>query len=381
MNRTVSKNIFWMMILAAFAVSGILSSHKIDNRIWKSAKNIFHKKTAINKDSEAIFSDDAALKDFIEAYGLKQTTTHLNELSAKFGSCHNTAHRAGRIGYEVYKEKAFKECGAECHSGCYHGATEAFFKENGTAHLSEELNVICSSELNPFFSHQCLHGIGHGLTAWTSYDLPEALKSCDLLERGQDSCWTGVFMENIVGALAPGQTGAAGDSGHVSKYLNDDPNFPCDSPNIDEKYRSSCYFLQTDRMLQLFGGDFKKVAAGCAAVPAQHRRVCFESMGRDVGGANPGRPEGAIAACKYAPAGDYRIGCLIGAAQDTFWDPTGQDAGLAFCGALTVKAEKDACYSIIFSRAPEVLASKTGQNSFCDKVESGYRDSCRSFIR
>lgn len=326
----------------------------------------------ITQDSTAIFSDENALYSYVAKFGPKQTTIHLNELSAQFGSCHDTAHKAGRISYELYNEKAFQLCSSECHSGCYHGATEAYFREHGTANLSESLKTLCSSELNPFFSHQCLHGIGHGLMAWANYELTDALQACELLPKGVDSCYSGVFMENIVGGLTDKK------SDHFTKYLSDDPQYPCDA--VDDKYKNTCYFLQTSRMMQLFSSDFKKIADGCNGAPAPYQRTCFESMGRDVGGVYPGKELSSIAACANAPAGTMRIGCLIGAAQDAFWDPTGQDAAIRFCKALTDPAEKSACYTVMFDRAPQVLASKDEIRTFCAKAEDAYKTQCQSYI-
>jgi hypothetical protein len=326
-------------------------------------------------DSKEIWNNQDALYSYLAKFGPKQTTIHLNELSSQFGSCHDVAHLAGRLSYEMYDSAAFKLCSGECHSGCYHGATEAFFRANGTSNLAENLKVICSSELNPFFSHQCLHGIGHGLMAWASYDLPSSLKSCELLpnDSGIQSCYTGVFMENIVGGLTDKK------SEHYTKYLSDDPQFPCNE--VEEKYKSSCYFLQTSRMLQIFGVDFKKVAEACSNAPTTYQRTCFESMGRDVGGVYPGKELSSITACSFAPAGMMREGCLIGAAQDSFWDPTGQDAALRFCKTLTETSEKSACYTTIFQRSPQVLLSKSDQQKFCSKAEPQFVSLCQQYIQ
>lgn len=324
---------------------------------------------SIAKDSKEIFSNEEALKNYIREYGPKETIQRLNVLSTEFGSCHDTAHRAGRISYELLNDKAFKECGAECHSGCYHGATEAYFKEHGTANLSKNLNTLCGNELNFFFSHQCIHGIGHGLMAWANYEINDALKSCDFLSQRQDSCWTGVFMENIVGGLTDKK-----NLDHFTKYLSSDPQYPCNI--VDEKYKSSCYFLQTSRMVQLFANDFSKVATACLKAPAVYQHSCFSSMGRDVGGVNRKNPEGAIKACSYTPIGQLRTACLLGAAQDTFWDPTGQDDAILFCKLLEDKAEKDACYNTISLRAREVLPSKEDIKIFCNKAENEYQSLC-----
>ena len=329
---------------------------------------------AISESEESIWNDETALYSYVKKFGPKRTMTHLHELSAKFGDCHETAHKAGRFSYDIYNDKAFKECSAECHSGCYHGATEAYFRDHGTANLQQDLRTICASDLNAFFSHQCLHGIGHGLMAWSNYEMLDAVKSCDLLDTGQSSCWTGVFMENIVGGLGV-------QEGHKSNYLSDDPLYPCNDPKLGEQYKSSCYFLQTSRMMQLFASNFKKIAEACSKAPQIYQRSCFESMGRDVGGVHRASAASAIAQCGHAPKGDMRIGCLIGAAQDTFWDPSGQDSALGFCKLLADKKEKDSCYNVILGRAPEVLGSKETIAAFCKKVEPAYREQCNAFAR
>jgi hypothetical protein len=324
--------------------------------------------------AQDIFHNDDALYAYVKQHGLPQTITRLHELSSQYGDCHMPAHRAGRFAYSIYSTDAFRSIASECHAGGFHGAVEAYFKEHGTAHLADDVKVICRSELNQFFSHQCMHGIGHGLMAATNYNLPYALESCNALKEWQASCWTGVFMENIVGGLAGHEEHREEHGMSAKHYLNEDPHYPCTI--VAEQYKSACYFLQPARMMQLFGPNFVRIASACADAPIPYRRVCFESMGREVGGMFRGRPTDAIRSCTNAPEGEFRIGCLVGAVQDAFWDPSGQDQALSFCKVLSVKAEKDACYEIVFMRAPQILPSQREIQSFCGKVEAGYRTSC-----
>lgn len=330
---------------------------------------------SIERDSEDIFQNEDALFSYVKKFGLEKTISQLNVLAAVYGDCHEPAHKAGRFAYRIYATEVFRSVVIECHAGGFHGAIEAYFRERGTANLAADVRVICRSELNRFFSHQCTHGIGHGLMAAANYELFTALKGCDLLSDMQPSCWTGVFMENIVGSLG----GHEGHSKRSTKYLNDDPHYPCTV--VPEKYKSSCYFLQTSRMMELFGRDFSKVASACAQAAIPHRRVCFESMGRDVGGLHRNNPVAAIEACSNAPKGDFRIGCLKGAVQDAFWDPAGQESAVEFCKQLKLKAEKDACYQTVFFRAPQILPSKDTLRTLCMKVEASYRRACLDGIK
>ena len=320
----------------------------------------FNESITIN--SEDIFDNDDSLYSYVKKFGPKQTITRLYELKPKFGNCHNVAHKAGRFTYEIFGEKAFRLCTLECHSGCYHGAIEAYLKEHGTEGISEALNVICGSEQNKFLEQQCIHGIGHGLTAWSNYELFEALKGCDLLSQPQ-SCYTGVFMENIVGSLT---------EDHITKYLNENPKYPCTI--VDDKYKNACYLVQTSQMIKLFNGNFSKIASTCMEVPEQYRYSCFHSMGRDIS-MGQRDPEEAIQFCSLAPKGESKNACLAGAVQDMFWDPSNQETALRFCKLLADEDEKGVCYSEVGARAKDLLSSEEVE-AFCQKAEE-YQEICR----
>ena len=373
--------IFLTLIIIPLVAFSIYSSKISQNDNSTDLNEESASSTLISFANEIIWNDSKSLKDHVLNYGPKKTVEALSALSSQFGSCHQNAHLAGRFAYEIFDANAFQNCGAECHSGCYHGATEAYFKKNGTEKLEQKLGLICNSNLNSFFSHQCIHGIGHGLMAFTNYDLPQALKDCDLLPSGQSSCYTGVFMENIVGALAieDVNTEAAKEIDHFSKYLNKDPLFPCNI--VEEKYRDSCYFLQTSRMIQIYGTDFKRIAETCGSVPTINQRSCYGSMGRDVGGSFAHNPEAAILNCNFASYGEPRNECIKGAVQDSLWDPSGQNEAIKFCTLLTDSVEKTECYQTIFSRVPEIISDKTERMNFCKKAESNFQDMCATITK
>ena len=331
----------------------------------------FQYDASIQKESAAIFSNDPALYSYVKKFGLQQSITHLHELTALYGDCHQPAHKAGRFAYDLFSREAFVAAGSECHSGGLHGAIEAYFHENGIANLTEDIDQICRPEANSFFDHQCIHGIGHGLMAWSDYALPDVLKYCDRLPRLAASCWSGAFMENVVGGLAQHHH----DGGSApSKYLSNDPHYPCTI--VEDKYKAGCYFYQTSRMIQLFDGDFTKVAAACSETNQAYQMHCFSSMGRDVGGRFRGDPVGAINSCGSVLKGVMRIHCLNGAVQDAFWDASGQDNAMTFCKKLVDTAEKESCYKTTLTRATQILTTQSDRNQFCQKAEDPFRKSC-----
>lgn len=369
--------------------------HKIWNSISSWWHGLWNEETKLNEEAatstkydanitqndERIFTEEQPLASYVHKYGAKQTIAQLHALETKLGSCHQPAHRAGHLGYEQLGDHALIEYSPECQSGYYHGVMEAYFKDHGTSNLSESFTTLCPSNLNNFFEHQCVHGIGHGLMAWSNYELPDALAGCDQLPRRQDSCWTGVFMENLSAQIAKGnQSSSVGSTDvHLTKYLKDeDPLYPCDG--IAEKYQNSCYFLQTSRMLQIFGQDFKKVAASCATAPEIYQPSCFGSMGRDVGGNFPTDNARQIRECAYVSTEANKTLCLNGAVQNSFWDPSGQTRAIDFCTKLTNNAEKQSCYNTIFQRATELFTTADGTKSFCAAVEANYINSCKEQV-
>ena len=196
----------------------------------------------------------------MKEYGPEATVKALSNHEERLGiDCHQRAHVLGRLAYEEFGARAFSLMGHECQSGGYHGATEALFHIYGTTDLENNISLICSNTLNSFFRHQCVHGVGHGIMAWTDYQMLDALGLCDKLSTPQDqaSCHSGVFMGNVVGGLS-------GSMGHFTEYLSTDPHYPCNI--LEEKYVGGCYFYQTSHMIRIFEGAFQKVAQEVASI-------------------------------------------------------------------------------------------------------------------
>ncbi len=323
------------------------------------------------KDYVDLITDDTLMVRFIRQYGPEQTVQLLKESENYIEvDCHQRAHDLGRAAYEEYGAAAFALSGHECQAGSFHGATEALFATRGTANLEEDVATICAVADNPFFRHQCVHGVGHGLLAWTTYELHDALPLCDRMPTDGDrrSCYSGVFMENVVGGLT-------GQMGHITQYLKeDDPHYPCDS--VDARYQVPCYFYQTSHMLNVFDRDYLKVAQACTEAPEEAQWNCFQSYGRDVGNVTRKDPETSILYCSYAPAGRSRIACIEGAAQDRFWEKTGADDALEMCGLVQNAEEKHACYWTIIVRARDVLGTDEEYDSFCAKIGEQWRRMC-----
>ncbi|MEM7253519.1 MAG: cupredoxin domain-containing protein [Pseudomonadota bacterium] len=313
-----------------------------------------------------LFDDDGLLAESIQRYGPAATVHWLSQFERQLGrDCHERAHELGRMAYGLYGAGAFALSGHECQSGSYHGAIEAMFRERGTDRLEANVKKVCAYASNQFYRHNCVHGVGHGLMAWTNYELPEALALCDQLETQRDaaSCFSGVFMENVIGGLS-------GQMGHFSNYLSDDPHYPCNA--LPSRYLKACYGYQTTRMIRLFRGDFAKLSDACDASPKSVHSHCFYSMGRDIETTLGARSVSSILACSHTASKPNQIQCLLGVAQNAFWDASGADDASHVCRTLIDLEKKERCWIAVMRRGKEVLQRPAAIRSFCDRVEPGY---------
>ena len=343
------------------------------NASVKAAADESRSVLAPDADSEKLLYDDAFMDEAIQNYTLRSLTQSLSRLGSEKGiDCHNRAHELGRRSYELLGGVAFKECGIECHSGCRHGATEAFFADRGSADLVESIKVMCEEETTTFGLHQCLHGVGHGLIAWYDYGLHEALEACDLIELQfhRESCYTGVFMENIVGGIARSDSSES-EGYHYTDWLNDDPHYPCSA--VGDEYKNSCYFLQTDRMLQL--GGVELVRDACSEAPERFRFSCFVSMGRTVSGSFLRDPAQSFSACAAVSNASDRDACLWGAVADQLWDETQTNDALEMCRLSRNLSFGKTCYDQVIVRGSEVVSESSREN-FCKKFPDEYYEPC-----
>lgn len=263
-------------------------------------------------------------------------------------ACHEVVHAIGRETFAKEKtiHDSFAACDQTCHSGCYHGAMERFLRGDATnvpeeerAHISEgelaqKITTACVPDAPINLRFQCLHGLGHAILFYISYDLPKALGYCDKLSTSWDraSCWGGAFMENIHSATPE------------KRYLSTaDYHFPCSV--IDVKYRSDCYVMQTTRMAEM-GLGRPQIIVECEKAAA-YRLQCLQSLGRDASNdVRAGNGASIVTLCESIPDADGLRACLRGVAYalaDNTWDGT---YAFPFCGGFKNPGDREYCYSL-----------------------------------
>ncbi|MBX4186719.1 MAG: hypothetical protein KW802_00440 [Candidatus Doudnabacteria bacterium] len=244
--------------------------------------------------------------------------------------CHPITHVIGSAATQIYRDvgTAYTKGDSFCWSGYYHGVMEGVVGQITTADLPGKMNNICDKVPGKasysFDYYNCVHGLGHGVMAITENELFDSLKLCDNLQGGweQSSCHGGVFMENVI----------IDNKNHFTKFLKpSEPLYPCTA--VDDKYKSTCYLMQTSYMLKVTNSDFAKVFDLCSTV-GNFASICYQSLGRDASGRSISNVEATKATCYLGQGYDQRSNCIIGAVKDFISYYHSDVQGKQLCSAL-----------------------------------------------
>jgi hypothetical protein len=257
-------------------------------------------------------------QDLVHGSGVQTAFTELKSAyeTNEFikSNCHQITHVIGRAAVDLYDDipESYSHGDSFCWSGYYHGAMEAVVAEIGPDKILDEADTICSSvgeeQRYSFYHYNCVHGLGHGFMGVLENELFESLETCDTLKDTweSESCYGGVFMENIMADINPGTK---------TKYLNaDEPLYPC--TEVESKYKTQCFVMQTSYALRTQGNDFGKVFELCATVEDEYRPTCYQSLGRDASGNSNSDPAETKESCMLAEDDEARSNCVIGAVKD-----------------------------------------------------------------
>ncbi len=247
-------------------------------------------------------------------------------------NCHQVAHVIGRAAAKKYPTLAetYKHGDNFCWSGYYHGSIETVAAKLGPQKILEQINVVCADFLKDkpygFDHYNCVHGMGHGLMAVQEDDLFKALVSCDDFEGSwqQNSCYSGVFMENVMNEINPGE--------HSNFLKADDPLYPCTA--VDEKYKDQCYLMQTSHALRVENYDYGKVFGLCAGLSAPFDTTCYQSLGRDISGQSSSDPKKTLELCLLGATTPAQENCFTGAVKDFISYHHSDKQGLAMCASI-----------------------------------------------
>ncbi|MCW1908299.1 MAG: hypothetical protein KIH63_003065 [Candidatus Saccharibacteria bacterium] len=255
--------------------------------------------------------------------------------------CHQFAHRIGRAAATKYNDigESYRYGDNFCWSGYYHGVMEAMTASLGKDYVFQNIATICDKlkqeQPYSFYHFNCVHGLGHGVMGLTDIELFESLSLCQKMSEWweQESCYGGVFMENIM---------SEDNEDHGTKYLfKDQPMYPCTA--VGNTFKNQCYLMQTSYALKLAEYNFETVFMQCEAIEQQFVATCYQSIGRDASGSTTSDPSKTKELCLKGTTYDAQSNCIVGAVKDFISYFHNMDQANVLCDSLGSEPLRQLC--------------------------------------
>lgn len=226
-----------------------------------------------------------AVRVLVDLLGAEKSDGLLNAMDLPpTGDTHLLGHEVGEILYSKHGIDGLRQCSQSFLMACYHGLVIRAVGHEGERDLGTILGV-CQSDRN--LLSQCAHAVGHGLLAWTGYDVPKTLTMChQVSEEVRYHCFDGVFMENVYHVFTPRSV--------LTEASLNSPHDLCQS--METGYQRACYANQPPYWFAQYGGDLIRVGTACGELgDSTNREACYDGYARltyTMANGDPGKANG-----------------------------------------------------------------------------------------
>lgn len=304
----------------------------------------------------------AAAQDMLQQSGLPFT-----------GQTHLLVHTVGEWIFENFSVEGLVYCRDHFLGACFHGFLVRAIGDHGPSVMGEAFERCRGAGIPTMV--QCAHGAGHGLVAWTRYDLPEALRLCDeLADALRDfhafNCYDGGFMENAW-RLHHGDA-----SGTV--HATSDPDYPCNDRRLAPRHLPACWGNQVAILFHLSHGDLRTVAARCEGLgDPMNQDACYNGLARQIHPLTGGESAEAFRLCRLLPAA-RQAECLVTLVESSFAVGDRRRMPFEICNRLGDKDGARDCYERLYASIRlHTIDEPEGAAAFCARVLDAFRrDEC-----
>jgi hypothetical protein len=284
---------------------------------------------------------EAYLVDVLNTQGAPAALVELAELADRDtfvrSECHPLTHSIGRAAMERYGsfQNAVTYEDGTCWSGFTHGILEGFMFKYTVDELDQAVQGVCVQDPEQAYSfdyYNCVHGLGHGVSWRFDNGVFEALPVCDALEGRweQQSCHSGVFMQNIV---------VDGEAHQSRELREDEPMYPCTA--VDEQYKKTCYLMQTSYALRTVDYDYAKGFELCETEADEgYVETCYRSMGRDISGNSHRESTKVVELCSLGDP-ELQKHCFQGAVKNAVFNDHGLENADELCRLVPERYTQD----------------------------------------
>jgi hypothetical protein len=250
----------------------------------------------------------------------------------------------------------------------------------------------------------CFHGFGHGVLAYTDYEVPEAVELCKKVGtpeynyEEESQCIGGIVMEMYGGINDPATWEAKKD-----KYLSDtDPLRMCKADYMPENAKVLCYSYITPFIFDAAGAVngnprpeiYPKSFSYCDEVENDvQRESCYAGLGKEfivlaqdrdirrIEDTPSDKLQLAASWCMLAPKAEAQNACLMEILDSLYWggenDP---EVSIRYCSLLQDAGSKQACFDHLFEITTYYRPDYAGRQAICEAVPAEFSKQCSDIL-
>lgn len=380
----------------------------------------FGSKQVLNKNignEEAYQRDIEALQSVAPNFGA--ISEYFSELAKREGGAYafeilkrapvppNTdIHLVGHvIGDEMFKQEGLngmRYCTPDFRNACSHTIVIGALLQDGLG-VFDEVNEVCKKAPGgPGAYTMCFHGFGHGVLAYTDYELPEAIELCERVGTEEynnnefHQCVGGMIMEMRDGIHDP-EVWAE----NSVKYIDpEDPLKPCQASYMPDEAKYFCYTYITPFIFDAAGADpesptpddFEKAFAFCADEPdEEYRRICYAGFGKEfivlaqsrdvrvIDQTADEQLETVISWCSLAKDPLGTKACLLEVQNSLYWGGENDfEVSIRYCSLMPDQTTQSDCFNHFFNNVSFYERSEQTKELICDSVPDAQAKACRT---
>ena len=315
-------------------------------------------------------------------------------------NAHLIGHLIGTALYEQKGIEAMQLCTQDFRNACAHSVAIGIFRDYGEGGLDTIADVCRAAPGGEGAYTMCFHGLGHGILAYTGYNLEQAVELCK--KTGTPAYDNGEFIECIGGAIMELDSGfhnvPAWQAMAPLYYSKEDVLAPCSNwiPGIA---RPMCYTYLTPHLFRRANVDttnienisFADAFAFCELAPqGEERTACYGGFGKEFVGlakAHDVRDVGSMddesllrvrAWCAQATTQEAESACHEQALAALYWGgENNPDASFKYCALAGTGEEQNTCYSELTKRIVYFTTSGAERLLLCSRLPDPHQAVCK----
>lgn len=318
---------------------------------------------------------------------------------------HLLGHVVGDVLYKQQGLDGIKICTDDFRNACSHSIVVGLLLDKGEGALPQISQACRQAPGGSGAYTMCYHGLGHGILAYTDYELPKAVELCQKTGTNEygfqeaSQCAGGTIMEIISGGDHDKKTWGA----KRTKYLKaDDPFYPCSATFMPKDSKNICYTYLTPYLWEAVGAnlgnptneDFVKSFALCDKIPyGEYKNICFGGFGKEFVGLAKARDIRNIENlsddemmkiynwCNLANNKEGIRECLSNALSSIYWGgENDRSTAIRFCNIITDSTSQSSCFQNLIGQVSHYIQDPNYRKSFCEELPEIYQNNCKTTL-